>query len=561
MNVSLTLQLNLSVATENLTEALKKSVGERITETNLFAGFTAFLRQSGIFAKAPNTLIFHDDKAPAGNFSAWAPTVEELNEIDRAVQFLNANSPARPGSPLSATQPSTESAEAAARNPAFTRAGPPKGGTTNAPSTRLPVEITDFIQQTNFMSGLERELSRQIAQMDGVEAAKVMIAHPVGDLIRHNAQVFLKRRGDTPLNASTVNAIRFLVANAVEGLKAGNVAVADDAGNILSNPPPAQTPPASPSKQTALAQINDARILIELGKLDEAEAKLESALKLEPDNKRALSYLSFIKEMRQATKSEIQTIFKQALADFEKAQPDPNAEAQWNRSPNQSRAVSPHRQAILDKLESIVLDEVTYDGVALSDVVKDLSQRARKLSPPGLNFLINSFLLTPPTDAGPGVVYDPVTGQPSARPSAPDPIDLNKVMIRIDPPLRNVKREAAPRARRHHQSHGQAATIRHRRLRRGDHATRARPAATVHADVSSRSEHVPQDDVPGHGRLRGRRRCAHESQRDGAVILPSGGCRSANDDWARRRISWKFESVGDASLPGPGECAKGRFLQ
>lgn len=79
------------------------------------------------------------------------------------------------------------------------------------------------------------------------------------------------------------------------------------------------SPPPSLNDDVATL-IRDARLLIELGKLDEAEAKLAEAVKQDPENKKALSYLNFIREMRQSTKSQVETILRQALADFESNQ-------------------------------------------------------------------------------------------------------------------------------------------------------------------------------------------------------------------------------------------------
>jgi flagellar M-ring protein FliF len=49
-----------------------------------------------------------------------------------------------------------------------------------------------------------------------------------------SASVFLKLRGNVPIPAATVNAIRFLVANAVEGLNPEGVSITDNIGNLLT---------------------------------------------------------------------------------------------------------------------------------------------------------------------------------------------------------------------------------------------------------------------------------------------------------------------------------------
>jgi beta-lactamase regulating signal transducer with metallopeptidase domain len=78
------------------------------------------------------------------------------------------------------------------------------------------------------------------------------------------------------------------------------------------SPAPAQTTPTEPTATPAAADtqqvtpamvnavIQDAKLLIEMGKLDAAEAKLQSVLKTYPDNKKAARYLNQIKQMRAA---------------------------------------------------------------------------------------------------------------------------------------------------------------------------------------------------------------------------------------------------------------------
>ena len=56
----------------------------------------------------------------------------------------------------------------------------------------------------------------------------------VDNFKKSTASVFVKTRGNTPLPPQTVNAIQFLVANAVEGLKPNNVSVVDNLGNVVS---------------------------------------------------------------------------------------------------------------------------------------------------------------------------------------------------------------------------------------------------------------------------------------------------------------------------------------
>src|ERR1051325_10080752 len=90
--------------------------------------------------------------------------------------------------------------------------------------------ISDFVQRANYLRAVQGELSRTISQVDQVESARVMIVLPENRLMvdnhkRPTASVFVRTRGQTQLPPSAVNSIRFLVANAVEGLQANQVTV------------------------------------------------------------------------------------------------------------------------------------------------------------------------------------------------------------------------------------------------------------------------------------------------------------------------------------------------
>jgi flagellar M-ring protein FliF len=96
--------------------------------------------------------------------------------------------------------------------------------------------ISDFVQRTNYVRALQGELSRTIAQLNGVRSARVLVVVPENRLLfsdvkaKPTASVFIEGQVDT----ESVNSIRFLVANAVEGLRADDVAVVDHRGNVLT---------------------------------------------------------------------------------------------------------------------------------------------------------------------------------------------------------------------------------------------------------------------------------------------------------------------------------------
>jgi flagellar M-ring protein FliF len=99
--------------------------------------------------------------------------------------------------------------------------------------------ISDFVQRANYLRAVQGELARTIGQIDEVESARVMIVLPENRLLldkdKHStASVFVRVRGNAQLQPQSINSIRFLVANSVEGLKPNFVSVVDNLGNVLS---------------------------------------------------------------------------------------------------------------------------------------------------------------------------------------------------------------------------------------------------------------------------------------------------------------------------------------
>lgn len=99
--------------------------------------------------------------------------------------------------------------------------------------------LSDFVQRTNYVRALQGELSRTISQLQGVASSRVMIVQPESRLlltessVKPSASVFVELAGGR-LEAEQVNAIRHLVANAVQGLVPDQVAVVDNRGRVLS---------------------------------------------------------------------------------------------------------------------------------------------------------------------------------------------------------------------------------------------------------------------------------------------------------------------------------------
>ena len=99
--------------------------------------------------------------------------------------------------------------------------------------------ISDFVQRANYIRALQGELARTISQLDEVDAARVMIVLPENRLLLSNnrettASVFVRVKGNASLATESVHSIRFLVANAVEGLQPNRVTVVDNHGTVLA---------------------------------------------------------------------------------------------------------------------------------------------------------------------------------------------------------------------------------------------------------------------------------------------------------------------------------------
>ena len=97
----------------------------------------------------------------------------------------------------------------------------------------------------------------------------------------------------------------------------------------------------------------------------------------------------------------------------------------------------PNRSGQLEsKLRDIVLEEVSFDNLPLSEVLKILNDESRKHGKDkrGINFLIDPN--APAMVAMPGSPIDPATGLP--MPMATEAVDVASVTIKLSMPLREV---------------------------------------------------------------------------------------------------------------------------
>jgi flagellar M-ring protein FliF len=103
----------------------------------------------------------------------------------------------------------------------------------------LSATSTQFQEQTTYQRAMEGELAKTIAAMNGVESASVKLAIPADTVFSEQkeaatASVFLREKVGSSLSPTQVQAIVHLVSAAIPGMAAGDVAVIDANGDVLS---------------------------------------------------------------------------------------------------------------------------------------------------------------------------------------------------------------------------------------------------------------------------------------------------------------------------------------
>lgn len=100
---------------------------------------------------------------------------------------------------------------------------------------------SQFVQNIRYKRSLEGELAQSIMTLDAVESARVHLAlneessFVVSDEPQNSASVVVRLHYGSKLDMDQVNAIVHLVSGSVPDLKASQVSVVDQAGNLLSD--------------------------------------------------------------------------------------------------------------------------------------------------------------------------------------------------------------------------------------------------------------------------------------------------------------------------------------
>src|SRR5690242_7540908 len=260
------------------------------------------------------------------------------------------------------------------------RAASQRGDTVGA--AKLYQESCDLVQKIG--SGIPTETQEAVNGLASTRLALAREYQSHGDLRSAQTQVQQVLKVD-PKNQA-----------ALAFKKQNDQMLAEMKGKLPSEETLEQVPQISAQKTDAGTLVQDGKLLYEMGKLEDAEVKLHQALKLDPDNRAAYYYMNLIQQAKFARESAQHTVDTQhRMADVEKrwvlptsnnSLPVPNAYAT-----NTLVYTGPGRQAILAKLDKIHLDNVSYDGLPLSEVVRNLNEQSKLRDPErkGINFLIN----------------------------------------------------------------------------------------------------------------------------------------------------------------------------
>jgi len=231
-------------------------------------------------------------------------------------------------------------------------------------------------------------------------------------------------------------------------------------GRLPSRDAQSYLPEAEKARIDSATLTQDGKLLYEMGKLDEAEARLKEAAKLNPDNAGAFYYLRLVEEARyeqEARKREVS--IKNKIVEVEKAW---NPPVKWGNVTNAANPFArtnivytgPGRREIFDKLDKIRFDKFPRlgdfsTGIPLSQVIKFLDEEVRDAeirqggAGRGINFIIANYLDIQTQQPGMGMAMgqavDPTTGQPISSAPQQEQFDVGDVTITLDPPLRNVR--------------------------------------------------------------------------------------------------------------------------
>ena len=98
---------------------------------------------------------------------------------------------------------------------------------------------TNFVQNVNLIRALEGELARTIRTVDNIKSARVHLVLPKREMFSREEQApsasVVIKTASGKLSPQSIQSIQKLIAAAVPKLDVKNVAIVDNAGNLLTN--------------------------------------------------------------------------------------------------------------------------------------------------------------------------------------------------------------------------------------------------------------------------------------------------------------------------------------
>jgi type II secretory pathway component GspD/PulD (secretin)/tetratricopeptide (TPR) repeat protein len=276
-------------------------------------------------------------------------------------------------------------------------------------------------------AAVDAEKREAVAGLDNARATLARQALVAGDMIEANTEI------DAALKVDPSNEVlRHLKAEIMQRQ-------AEQIGTVPSPDILKRLPGFQQQRIDIATRVQNAKTLYEMGKYAEAEAILVLVVKDDPSNRSAPYYLDLIKEARYMDSARRREEgVKSSIG---------NVESSWIESRKRENLPIPNpmydtnlvyttkgRQYILSKLNSIILNEVSFD-LTLKDVLVKLRTESQKRDPDGvgINFMIN------PNVEGPTPFSTDTTGAVPPAGGAQQKDIGAEVNIKISPPLSNLR--------------------------------------------------------------------------------------------------------------------------